>query len=67
MTVTIYPKTGKPILIYEATKVEFSNVPETMIPRLVCFDPQGKEVASFMVTDISGHHVMEDETGPSVG
>ena len=64
--VTIYLKNGKEITIREAMRAEFSTVPDTMISRLVCYDANGKEVASFMIADISGHHVIPDQGEPSI-
>ncbi len=67
MMVTIYPKSGSSVTVYDAVKTEYSKVPGTAIPRLVCYDAGGREVASFMVSEISGHLVVPDEAGPSVG
>ena len=62
--VTVYLKNGGQAVIYEAVRVQYSKVPGTTIPRLACYDGSGDEVASFLVGEISGHHVDPKQVAP---
>lgn len=55
--VTVYPKSGEKVIVSDAVAVEYGKVPGFMIPRLVCKDANGKEVASFILADICGHRI----------